>query len=192
VIKLHRACVSAISSLGYCSGTQFTGHKSMAKKKLRTITLGNERYLWRVDCRYERPDEPSEQMLARVTLIVYREGDKRSPLNVQFVTTADAHGSPLMQGGPLRLSSNEQLVHVNLHQPKYIAAIIELLREKIWPPHAAKTTVVAGFDCLMSLSMHHVDADACPLKVPYLFGTNASLHEHLLLDASALADSKND
>ena len=68
------------------------------KKKLRSIMVDGEPYLWRFAPGYERIGSASVSYRCRDIFMAYRKGQKLSPLRIVFSTWED----PVV-GGPLRV-----------------------------------------------------------------------------------------
>lgn len=90
------------------------------KSKLRKITIDNNDYLYHI-----RIDYYSHSGTEKLTLTIFLSGHKKSPLIVDFLTLSDLYkGHPLNNGIQLLNVKTNELVQVNIHEPKYIREFI--------------------------------------------------------------------
>ncbi|MCP1301105.1 hypothetical protein NK356_18155 [Chryseobacterium sp. S0630] len=98
------------------------------KSKLRKITVNAIGYLYSVSNQYH-----SETKTNTLTLKVFLNGQKQTPLIIKFITVDDyVLGQPLKSGVKLvnKITGSED--EVNLNKPQYIKQIIVLGLKKGW------------------------------------------------------------
>jgi hypothetical protein len=98
------------------------------KTKLRKITVDERAYLYHI-----RTDYYYTANVNKLTLTIFLNGEKRTPLVVDFLTLDDLYkGQPLNVGIELlNVNSNEQ-IRVNINEPKYIREFILLGIKNGW------------------------------------------------------------
>jgi hypothetical protein len=105
-------------------------------KKTRSIVVDGQRYVWRFVPRYVPAPSPDLYRCYDI-FSAYLEGHHRSPLRIRF----DTWECPML-GGPLRarapvLLGRPETGGVNLHTPKWAAALIREGRRRGWEPEVA-------------------------------------------------------
>lgn len=89
------------------------------KNKLRKITIDNNVYLYLIRIDYY------SMGANKVTLTVFLNGHKLTPLVIDFLTLDDLYaGEPLHVGAQLLNLKTNELVRVNINEPKYIREFI--------------------------------------------------------------------
>jgi hypothetical protein len=126
------------------------------KKKLRTLRMGDDEYLWRCTQAFEETEEAADPYSAVTTLAVYSGQAERCKLVVNFHGPVDAMtGNPLFTGEPLRLGSKES-VRMNLNRPGHVQQVLEyVLALGIWDARADGKTVTVenGVELLEQLEV---------------------------------------
>jgi hypothetical protein len=116
------------------------------RKKLRSIVVDGEQYLWRFAPGYERTGNASNPYRCRDIFTAYRKGQKRSPLRIVFSTWEDpVIGGPLRVGAPLDLDAvGDPNAHgANLHTPGIASRLIAKARELGGDPGSRTPFVVS-------------------------------------------------
>ena len=90
------------------------------KSQLRRITVENDVYVYSVKDTYEK-----ETGATRIIVRIFLNGQKNTPLIIQFLTFCDTlHGHPLYVGVDMLNHATESMEHFNIHKPKYIKGFI--------------------------------------------------------------------
>jgi hypothetical protein len=98
------------------------------KNKLRKITIDNNVYQYHIRTNYYLPGSTEG-----LTLTIFLNGKKQTPLVIDFFTLSDLYkGHPLNNGIQLLNVKTNELVQVNIHEPKYIREIILLGIKNGW------------------------------------------------------------
>ncbi|MGX5683682.1 hypothetical protein ACWKWW_03905 [Chryseobacterium cucumeris] len=98
------------------------------KNKLRKITVNTIEYLYLVSDQYH-----SETKTNTLTVKVFLNGQKQTPLIIKFMTADDyVMGQPLKSGVKLmnKIAGSED--EINLNKPKYIRQLIVMGLKKGW------------------------------------------------------------
>lgn len=97
------------------------------KSKLRKITIDNSEYLYMIRYNYYSIGAN------KLTLTIFLNGHKLTPLVIDFLTLDDYHlGQPLNVGVQLLNVKTNELVRVNVNEPKYIREFILLGLKNGW------------------------------------------------------------
>lgn len=127
------------------------------KNKLRKITVDNNEYLYLI--RFDYYSIGANQL----TLTIFLNGHKRTPLVLDFLTLDDYHlGQPLNVGVQLLNVKTNEPVQVNIHEPKYIREFILLAIKNGWTG-INKIDNQNGLDYLTEMGF-----DVSPIQPPNL------------------------
>jgi len=97
------------------------------KNKLRKITIDNNVYLYLIRIDYY------SMGANKLTLTIFLSGHKQTPLVINFLTIEDLYtGEPLHVGVQLLSVKTNELVRVNINEPKYIRQFILLGIKNGW------------------------------------------------------------
>jgi hypothetical protein len=98
------------------------------KGNLRKIVIDQIEYVYRVSDKYD-----GETRLNTLTVKVYVNGKKRTPLIIRFLTMEHYYaGQPLKSGINLFHKPSNTEVSVNLNEPRFIRELIEFALKKGW------------------------------------------------------------
>lgn len=99
------------------------------KQKLRKLIHKDKEYLYRVDTVYNRKKDQNSLLSVRIFL----NGEKNTPLCVDFITVEDAFmGQPLNGNIKLLNKTTQTEDLINLNEPKYIPKLIDWGTEQGW------------------------------------------------------------
>ena len=105
------------------------------KKTTRQIVVDGKRYLWRFYPRY-RPRDSVYKTECLDVFSAWLEGHPRAPLRLVCVTWDDVRiGGPLRSAAPLEFGV-EDSPQMNLHEPRWAAAIIRHAVQTGWTPES--------------------------------------------------------
>lgn len=110
------------------------------KKKLRKIVISHETYLWKIETKYVQLNSEIRDFTAKITVTVYREGFRNSPLKVHFETVSD----PII-GTVLTSHAFPE----NLYKPSNIETIITKAIQQGWDHTAGSFTIRNGLDLIL-------------------------------------------
>ena len=100
----------------------------MMKSKLRKITIEDFVYFYIVTNKYHL-----ETKTNTLTLKVFLNGEKQTPLIIDFLTIDDLYmGQILNSGVKLTNIIKNSVDNVNINEPKYIRALILIGQKKGW------------------------------------------------------------
>lgn len=106
------------------------------KKTTRQLVVDGQRYLWRFHPRYREIDDPFSSYECVDVFSAWREGYPRAPLRLVCSTWEDARiGGPLRSGAPLEIGDDDS-PRMNLHEPRWAAAIIREAVRSGWRPES--------------------------------------------------------
>lgn len=98
------------------------------KTNLRKIVINQSEYVYRVSDKYHPENE-----LNTLTVKVYLNGKKQTPLTIRFLTLDGFHcGQPLNKNIKLLHKPTNTIEIVNLNEPGYIRKLIEHANQKGW------------------------------------------------------------
>jgi hypothetical protein len=120
------------------------------KKKLRNIVVDGLAYRWSFNPSYARTDDTANPYHCRDIFTAYAEANYASPLRIIFVTWECAIiGGPLRTGAPVLLNQPDT-DRVNLHSPKWAAALIRAGLKRGWQAdiHSGPFLINDGTDLL--------------------------------------------
>ena len=125
------------------------------KQKLRKLVHKDKEYLYRVDTAYNRKEDYNSLLSVRIFL----NGEKNTPLCVDFITIEDAFmGQPLNGNIKLLNKTTQTEDNINLNEPKYIPKLIDWVETQGW----TGTQKIAALNGLLFLQS--LEYDITPLQ----------------------------
>jgi hypothetical protein len=119
-------------------------------RKMRSIVVDGERYLWRFAPRYV-----DQGRACRDVFVAFGDEIRSSPLRIVFETwECPIIGGPLRVGAPLDLAKG-RTAEINLHMPRWAATLIRAGLERGWQPRRphAQFLIADGVALLATLPM---------------------------------------